>query len=205
VKAKNALNETETKILYKSNRVHLAEALGSLDPLSNEKRVEKLKKQLDSVTSQKQLLQTHVFDSQQKTMEVRSEVSCAQKQLESVVGPQNALTTVTLSEFLHYKNMQEELDAGKSQIAHLQKTLQDAMSESLQNFGLVEQCGKLLQPLYRIVRQNRQITDAMEEEYNDIMANLCGTKVHWGGNRIKSPEKSPFREGMLEWNDQVQA
>lgn len=61
---------------------------------------------MDSVKSQKQLLQTHVYDSQQKTMEVRGEVSCAQKQLEARVGPHDALTTVTLSEFLHYKNMQ---------------------------------------------------------------------------------------------------
>ena len=37
VKAKNALSETETKLLYKSNRVQLADSLGSLDPLSNEK------------------------------------------------------------------------------------------------------------------------------------------------------------------------
>ena len=37
VKAKNALSEAETKLSYKSNRVQLAESLGQLDPLSNEK------------------------------------------------------------------------------------------------------------------------------------------------------------------------
>ena len=37
------------------------------------------------------------------------------------------------------------------------------------------------------------------------MSNICGTKVHWA-SRVKSPEdKSPFRDGMAEFNDQVQA
>jgi hypothetical protein len=187
-KAQNALDDARKKCTWQSKRIKLAEVMSVLDPLANEKRLEKLKKQLESCVSQEVLLKSHVFDCKQRARDIDNEVSDAQCSLESMVKPEETLTTVTLQEFLEYKGMQRDLDTFKVSEQHLRKTVTDTKLEATQGMEVAEQCINLLLPLYQIVRQNGQLTEDMDAKYNEIMSNLCGNKVHFD-TKLKSPEE----------------